>query len=77
LSEVPQIITDLLCTAKVAMPGKLYAEDPRVIRAQAWLDEHASADANAAEIIRRLVEAAENGARKVPGRVPAVPRRGT
>lgn len=75
MSDVRAIVTDLLRIAKVAMPGKLYSEDPRVIRAQEWLDRSADEGADAVEIIRRLDEAAEDGARKVPGRVPTVSRR--
>jgi hypothetical protein len=38
-SELSKIIADLLRIAKVAMPPKLYAEDPRVVLASALLGE--------------------------------------
>ena len=38
-SEISKIITDLLRIAKVAMPPKLYAEDPRIVLAGALLAE--------------------------------------
>lgn len=72
MSESEQIITDLLRIAKVAMTGRLFAEDPRVARAQAWLEDVAKASDDIREI-EATIDAKRPAS--VPGRVPTAGRR--
>jgi hypothetical protein len=76
-SDLRQIVVDLLSIAEVAMPGKLYEEDPRVIKARAWLEAAASDAGAIRDIEERVAEAAghdKGGPKMVPGRVPSVRR---